>query len=205
MMHRNMIVLCMVMGVLACSEPQKTENKNAPLEKKQLTFGEMPNEQTKYETITTQALAGNDAALVALQTQLIKDQFEFNERDSGNSWSIHDCQNNMIIDVKGEGVSTYTAKSKIGVGEKGNDFPDFLLLTFEFPSIAETTAKFKILDDAVHSGGGFCNGKVPATVVMSGNMIFYFTTRSENFRDYIYRYAAIVQNLKNQPATEAQY
>ncbi|WP_228146146.1 hypothetical protein [Acinetobacter sp. ANC 4648] len=204
-MYRNMIVLCMLLGLLACSEPQKTENKNAPVEKKELSFADMPNEQTRYETITTQALAGNDAALVALQTQLIKDNFEFIEKDSGNSWSIHDCQNNMIIDVKGEGVSTYTAKSKVGVGETGNDFPDFLLLTFEFPTIEETTAKFKLLNDAVHSGGGSCNGKVPATVVMSGNAIFYFTTRSEKFRDYINRYAAIVQNLETEPATVAEY
>ena len=76
-MNKNIILLCVVMGLLACSEPQKMDQKNEPLEKKELTFGDMPNEQTKYETISTQPLAGNDAPLVALQTQLIKDHFEF--------------------------------------------------------------------------------------------------------------------------------
>lgn len=195
-MNKNIILLCVVMGLLACSEPQKMDQKNEPLEKKELTFGDMPNEQTKYETISTQPLAGNDAPLVALQTQLIKDHFEFIEKESGNSWSVHDCQNNIIIDVKGEGISTYTAKSKVGVGEGGKQFPDFLLLTFEFPTVEETTAKFKILDDAVHSSGGFCNGKAPATVVMSGNMVFYFTTSSEEFRSYIQSYADFVKSIK---------
>ena len=202
-MKKNIILLCIVMGLLACSEPQNMENKKQieqNQQPKELTFEDMPNEQTTYETMQTQALVGNDAALVALQIQLIKDNFEFIEKDSGNSWSVHDCKNNIIIDVKGEGISTYTAKSKVGVGEDGTDFPDFLLLRFEFPSVAAATEKFKKLDDAVRSGGGLCNGKVPATVVMNGNEIYYFTTSTEKFSDYIHRYAAIVQNFKPQLA-----
>lgn len=206
-MKKNIMLLCLLMALCACSEPPNMENKKQPQQNqqpKELTFEDMPNEQTRYETMETQALVGNDAALVALQIQLIKDNFEFIEKDSGNSWSVHDCQNNIIIDVKGEGISTYTAKSKVGVGEDSEDFPDFLLLRFEFPSVDATVEKFKKLDDAVRSGGGLCNGKAPATVVMSGNEIYYFTTGTEKFRDYIHRYAAIVQNFKPQVTPVAQ-
>ena len=92
-MKKSLIMAMMLLGLMGCSEPQKnqedTQNKT-----KNLSFADMPNEKTVFEVIEAKSIDENDALLVALQTQLLKDQFEFVEKESGRSWSENDCTNN---------------------------------------------------------------------------------------------------------------
>lgn len=195
----------MILSLFACSKPEKNtvdpelEKTQIPEQHKKienvqqgLTFEDIPNEETVYETIEANNIDENEVLMNIFQTQLLKDQFELFERESGNAWSENDCHLNKIIQVKGQGLRTYIAQSKLGVGEKKNIFPDFTLLVFGFDNEQQAIQHFTTLHSAV-SSNNFCNGKTPEKIVRSQNEIFYFTTRAEMFRTYINRYADFIQ------------
>ena len=139
----------------------------------------------------------NEALMAHLQTELLKDQFDLFEKDSGTSWSENDCDQNKVIKVKGEGIRSYRGVSQVKVGDDKKIRPDFTLLVFTFdtPQIAQQS--FQILDSAVGSGHGLCNGKAPEQLVLNGREIYYFTTRAEMFRGYINKYAEVVKQFKS--------
>ncbi len=196
------MISIMLLGLMGCAEPQKNQQDDDTQNKaKNLSFNDIPNEKTTYEVIDAKSIDENDALLVALETQLLKDQFDFVEKESGTSWSENDCTNNKIIKVKGDGIRSYRAVGKVKVGENQN-YPDFSLLVFAFeqPDLAEQN--YIKLKTAVESDNGFCNGKSPELIVRNGNEIFYFTSSKEDFRTYIDRYATFVQNYK-EPKTES--
>ncbi|MEG0132152.1 MAG: hypothetical protein RR677_11855, partial [Acinetobacter sp.] len=168
-----------------------TQNKT-----KNLSFDEMPNEKTVFEIIEAKSIDENDALLVALQTQLLKDQFEFVEKESGTSWSENDCTNNKVIQVKGDGIRSYRAESLVKVGQKNNIRPDFSLLVFAFEDAQLAEKNFISLKTAVESDNGFCNGKSPEVIVRNGNEVFYFTSRAEMFRSYLDQYSQYVEDYK---------
>lgn len=190
----------MLLGLVGCAEPQKNQKQDDDTQNKakNLSFNDIPNEKTTFEVIEAKAIDENDALLIALETQLLKDQFDFVEKESGTSWSENDCTNNKIIKVKGDGIRSYRAVSKVKVGED-QDYPDFSLLVFAFeqPDLAEQN--FLTLKTAVESDNGFCNGKSPELIVRNGNEIFYFTSSKENFRPYLDKYSQFVQTYKAEP------
>ena len=163
-----------------------------------LTFKEMPNENTTYASIETNSIEENDTLMLALQTRLLKANFDFIEKDSGTSWSENDCTLNKIIQVKGEGIRSYTAVSKEKIGEDKNIRPDFVILVFSFDNEQIAEQNFKIISSAVNSAGGYCNGKTPENIVRNGKEVFYFTTRAEMFRTYIDEYAKFIHDFKVQ-------
>ena len=204
-MQKRLILSLMILSLFACSKPEKNtvspelEKTQIPEQHKKienvqqgLTFEDIPNEETVYETIEANNIDENEVLMNIFQTQLLKDQFELFERESGNAWSENDCHLNKIIQVKGQGLRTYIAQSKLGVGEKKNIFPDFTLLVFGFDNEQQAIQHFTTLHSAV-SSNNFCNGKTPEKIVRSQNEIFYFTTRAEMFRTYINRYADFIQ------------
>ena len=195
MMTKSLIITMMLLGLIGCAEPQKnqddTQNKT-----KNLSFDEMPNEKTVFEIIEAKSIDENDALLVALQTQLLKDQFEFVEKESGTSWSENDCTNNKVIQVKGDGIRSYRAESQVKVGQKNNIRPDFSLLVFAFEDAQLAEKNFISLKTAVESDNGFCNGKSPEVIVRNGNEVFYFTSRAEMFRSYLDQYSQYVEDYK---------
>ena len=200
-----------IFTLLACSEPNKSkidpdlEKNQLPSSEpnlsnnasKSLTFADIPNKNTVYETIETNSIEENEALMAHLQTALLKDQFDLFEKDSGTSWSENDCDQNKVIKVKGEGIRSYRGVSQVKVGDDKKIRPDFTLLVFTFdtPQIAQQS--FQILDSAVGSGHGLCNGKAPEQLVLNGREIYYFTTRAEMFRGYINKYAEVVKQFKS--------
>ena len=200
-----------ILALLACSEPNKSkidpdlEKNQLPSSEpnlsnnasKSLTFADLPNKNTVYETIETNSIEENEALMAHLQTALLKDQFDLFEKDSGTSWSENDCDQNKVIKVKGEGIRSYRGVSQVKVGDDKKNRPDFTLLVFTFdtPQIAQQS--FQILDSAVGSGHGLCNGKAPEQLVLNGREIYYFTTRAEMFRGYINKYAEVVKQFKS--------
>lgn len=200
-MKNNLIVFITLLTLMGCSQAeQNRDNKNQTEENvqdkaKNLSFDDIPNEKTTYEVIEAKSIDENDALLVALETQLLKDQFEFVEKESGTSWSENDCTNNKIIQVKGDGIRSYRAVSKVKVGEDQKR-PDFSLLVFAFEDEKLAEKNFISLETAVKSDHGFCNGKSPEVIVRNGNEVFYFTSSKEIFRPYIDQYSSFVQNYK---------
>lgn len=197
--------MMLLMGLYACSEQPKESQKGVEEKINQadqmqvasgLTFKEMPNQETTYVTIETNNIEENEALLLALQTRLLKANFELIEKDSGISWSENDCTLNKIIQVKGEGIRSYIATSKEKIGTDKKVRPDFVILVFGFENEQVATQNFQTIASAVNSAGGFCNGKSPENIVRNGNEVFYFTTRAEMFRTYINDYAKFVQDFK---------
>lgn len=205
-MRKRLILSIFILSLVACAEPEtnKIEQENNHLENAEndssyqgLTFKDIPNQQTTYETIEANNIDENEILMNALQTELLKNQFELFENESGKTWSENDCDLNKVIQVKGEGLRIYNAKSKVGIGEKKNYFPGFTMLVFGFDDEAQAIQHFTTLKSAVFSNHGFCNGKTPENIVRHGNEIFYFATRAEMFRDYINEYADFIQNYKS--------
>jgi len=201
-MNKRLIVLTMLLSLFGCSESQQNQQlpkddnqKNIQDKTKNLTFNDMPNEKTTYEIIEAKSIDENDVLLMALQTQLLKDQFNFVEKESGTSWSENDCTNNKIIQVKGDGIRSYQAQSKVKVGEN-QVRPDFTLLVFAFEDEESSEKNFIRLETAVTSDNGFCNGKSPEIIVHNKNEIFYFTASKEIFRSYIEQYSKFVQDYQ---------
>ncbi|WP_111859841.1 hypothetical protein [Acinetobacter sp. CFCC 10889] len=211
MMQKQLMISLIIFSLFACSDVEKnkvdpelekialpdTENDKATEVNQQLTFEDIPNQQTRYETIEANNINENEVLMNALQAQLLKQHFELFESESGRNWSENDCNLNKVIQVKGEGLRIYIAKSKVGIGEKKNYFPDFTMLVFGFDDEAQATQHFTTLKSAVFSNHGFCNGKTPENIVRNGNEVFYFTTRAEMFRGYINESANFIQNYKS--------
>lgn len=209
-MQKQLILSVLILSLVACAESEhrnvdpelekieisNTKNENIAEVNQRLTFEDIPNEQTVYETIEANNINENEILMNALQVQLLQAHFHLYESESGQAWSENDCDLNKIIRVKGEGLRIYTAESKVGIGAKKNHFPDFTLLIFGFDNEQQAIQHFKTLQSAV-SSQGFCNGKTPEKIVRNGNEVFYFTTRAEMFRTYINQYAEFVQNYTN--------
>lgn len=204
-MKKNIGIMAILISLYACSEHPKEQQSVDTQTSTQadqsrpasgLTFNEMPNEDTRYVTIETDSVDENETLLLALQTRLLKANFEFIEKDSGSSWSENDCSLNKVIQVKGEGIRSYKAISKVKLGDEKQYRPDFVLLVFAFKDEQLAEQSFQMLKSAVYSAGGYCNGKSPETIVRNGNEIFYFTTREEAFRSYIDDYAKFIHEFK---------
>ena len=192
----------LIIVLYACSDHSTVESKKKNVEqnkpKHELSFKEMPNKGTTYVTIDTNTINENEALLFALQTRLLKAKFDLLEKDSGTTWSENDCTLNKIIQVKGQGIRSYIAVSQDKIGEDEKVRPDFVILVFGFENEMIAEQNFKIISSAVHSAGGFCNGKSPENIVRNGTEVFYLTTRAEIFRTYIDEYTQFIQNFKNE-------
>lgn len=203
LMNKSIWIMTVVISLYACSDHSSADIEKSKKEEQKtvetgLTFKEMPNENTTYITIETDTIDENDALMLALQTRLLKANFEFIEKDSGTSWSENDCSLNKIIQVKGQGIRSYTAVSNEKVGEDKKVRPDFVLLVFGFENEQIAEQNFQIIASAVHSANGYCNGKSPENIVRNGKEVFYFTTRAEMFRPYIDEYAKFIHDFKIQ-------
>lgn len=203
LMNKSIWIMTVVISLYACSDHSSADIEKSKKEEQKivetgLTFKEMPNENTTYITIETDTIDENDALMLALQTRLLKANFEFIEKDSGTSWSENDCSLNKIIQVKGQGIRSYTAVSNEKVGEDKKVRPDFVLLVFGFENEQIAEQNFQIIASAVHSANGYCNGKSPENIVRNGKEIFYFTTRAEMFRPYIDEYTQFIRDFKIQ-------
>lgn len=210
-MQKQLLISLMIFSLFACSEPQKSKvdpelekiallnskNENTSELNQQLTFEDIPNQKTQYETIEANNINENEVLMNALQVKLLKQNFELFESESGKNWSENDCDLNKVLQVKGEGLRIYTAKSKVGIGEKKKYFPDFTMLVFGFESEAQAIQHYSTLKSAVFSNHGFCNGKTPENIVRNGNEVFYFATRAEMFRSYINEYADFIENYNS--------
>lgn len=199
-MKSLLVMACMGMLFGCADSKENAENDSKkvyqPSASQPLSFADIPNPQTTYEVIETNNIDEDDALMTHLQMQLLKDQFDLFEKESGNSWSENDCDTNKVVQIKGEGIRSYRAVSQIKIGDDKKTRPDFILLVFSFDSDVLAQQYFKTLDSAVGSGHGLCNGKAPEELVLHGREIYYLTTRAEMFKPYIERYANIIRQFK---------
>lgn len=186
--------------VTACKD---SVNNNAiahtPVEEN-LSFEDMPNENTTYDTIYTVNTTNNNLLIKELKVKLKAAHFTFEETKSAGGYSYNNCEENKVIFVKGDGIRSYFARSKKPEKGKKDFYPDFTISVYEFASNEIAQQNFEILERALHSAGRFCNGKSPEKIIINGNEVFHLGTRAEMFRTYTEKYGDFIKNF-NKPNT----
>jgi hypothetical protein len=186
--------LLFILLITSCKENIKNKNNTNDKINENLSMGEMPNENSKYDTIYTINSADNTKLINYLKTKLEKVNFTFEERKNRGGLSYNNCGENSVKLISGNGIREYFARSK--KPEKGakNFYPDFVIWVYEFPTNDIAKQNFNILEKALNSGGKFCNGKSPEKIVINGNEVFHLGTRAEMFRTYTEKYGEIIKN-----------
>lgn len=203
---KNKICLSLILlSLFGCSEP-KNNIADPALESIQLPneiqaesqsdqrfiYENFPNAKTTTLNIEVNEPLNDQQPIKNFRARLLKDKFQLSQRKIDQAWSTNDCHLNRIIRVTGQGVASYRASSRVGIGENKDYFPDFDLIVMNFETIQKADQHFKTLAEPINSHE-FCNGKSPEKLVKNGDLIFYFTTRAEMFRGYINQYAEIVK------------
>ena len=156
----------------------------------------MPNENTKYDTIRTTNITDNYKLISFLNSKLEIAHFTFEERESRGGFSYNNCEENRIILIHGDGIREYFARSRRPEKGTKNFYPDFVILVYEFPTNEIASQNGEILEKALNSAGKFCNGKAPEKIVTNGNEIFHLSTRAEMFRTYTEKYGEMIKNYR---------
>ncbi len=191
------ISIILILSILSC---KNKENKIEKQEKEKAILGyeNMPNKETKYDTLFTLNIADNQKLITELENKLLKSNFIFGKSNIVLQNSFNNCEQNNIILVKGNGIRNYNAKSRIA--EKNttmkNVFPDFIITVYEFENKNIADKNYDIIRKALFSEGHFCNGKAPEKLVQNGNEIYYLSTRAEMFRTYIEKFGELVKKYR---------
>lgn len=146
------------------------------------------------EVIQTQNVEDNHVLFSKLNLDLGLEKFVIENQKSDSVYNLRyfDCDRNVNILVKGEGVRWYYIKRT--EAKPKNYFPDFVLYVLEFNNENEAKLNYDKISLALISSGRFCNGKGPKDLVMNTSEVFYLTSRAEMFRGYIDDF---VQKIKN--------
>ena len=187
-------VITLALVALSC-EKNKTENVEND-SRTPLSYEDMPNEKTTYDTIYTVDSPDNTKLIEALEKQLKTDHFTVKLRDNTYQFSVNNCVENKKITLKGEGIREYFARST--KPEKGTTdyYADFVLRVYEFANDEMAKKNYHILNEALNSPGKFCNGKSSDRLILNGRELFFIGTRAEMFSTYTKRYADFIQNYK---------
>lgn len=188
-MKKYFSYIMVVFLITSCKNTNDKTNEN-------LSMGDIPNENTKYDTIYTINSADNTKLINELKTKLEKVNFTFEERKNRGGLSYNNCEENSVKLISGNGIREYFARSK--KPEKGTKdfYPDFVIWVYEFPTNDIAKQNFDILEKALNSAGQFCNGKLPEKIVINGNEVFHLRTRAEMFRTYTEKYGEIIKNYR---------
>ncbi|WP_282788120.1 hypothetical protein [Flavobacterium croceum] len=195
-MKKYLSYLIVFLLITSCNESLKSKTNKNDTDIENFSMEEMPNKNTKYDTIYTVNSTDNIKLIYELKTKLEKADFTFEERKNRGGFSYNNCEENSVKLIRGNGIREYFARSK--KPEKGTKdfYPDFIILVYEFPTNAIAKQNYEILNKALNSGGRFCNGKSPEKLVFNRNEVFYLGTRAEMFRTYTEKYGEIIKNYR---------
>lgn len=195
-MKKYLNYIIVIFLIASCKENFKSKNNTYDKTNENLSMGDIPNENTKYDTISTLNSADNTKLINHLKTKLEKVDFTFEERKNRGGLSYNNCEENRVKLISGNGIREYFARSN--KPEKGTKdfYPDFVIWVYEFPKNDIAKQNFDILEKALNSAGHFCNGKSPAKIVVNGNEVFHLETRAEMFRTYTEKYGEIIKNYR---------
>lgn len=191
------ITTLMILSILSCKNKENKIEKNEP-EKKYLGYENIPNKETKYDTLFTKNITDNQKIITQLENKLIKSNFKLEKSDNIKQNSYNNCEENIVVLVKGNGIRNYYARSKVPEKHTSmkNVFPDFIITVYEFENNNIADKNFKTIERALFSAGHFCNGKAPEKLVQNGNEIYHLSTRAEMFRPYIQKYGELIKKFR---------
>lgn len=155
---------------------------------------DMPNSKAKEEIIHTENEENNEALFSKFRSDLESKKFAIEQSDMNekHGGSYSNCEKNLILNIKGQGIRWYYIKRK--EAKPKNYYPDFSLRVYEFKNENEAKLNFDKINLALKSNGRFCNGKSPIVIVRNRNEVFELSTRAEMFRGYIKDFANKLEN-----------
>ena len=104
-MKKYFSYIMVVFLITSCKNTNDKTNEN-------LSMGDIPNENTKYDTIYTINSADNTKLINELKTKLEKVNFTFEERKNRGGLSYNNCEENSVKLISGNGIREYFARSK---------------------------------------------------------------------------------------------
>ncbi|MFZ4058606.1 MAG: hypothetical protein ACOYKE_10730, partial [Ferruginibacter sp.] len=120
---KHVFYILVVLFAVACTDT--TKSKNTAAINKNLGIEDMPNPETTYDTIVTQAVAGNGNLLHDLKVVLEKHHFSFNTEKEIHKLSYNNCAENKVLRIMGLGIKQYFARSSKPERKTKNFYPDF--------------------------------------------------------------------------------
>jgi hypothetical protein len=183
-------------AIFSCKNTNEKTEK-IPTLQTNLGIEDIPNKDTKYDTILTSDEIDNSKIITALEKKLYKSNFKFEIRKNIKRYSYNNCEENKIVIIDGMGIRSYYAKSI--VPEKNttikNVFPDFYITVYEFENKNIADKNFITIEKALFSAGRHCNGKSPEKLIQHGNEIFHLSARAEMFRTYTELYGEFIKKI----------
>ncbi|WP_396160636.1 hypothetical protein [Flavobacterium sp.] len=194
-MNKTIIILFLLFSIISC----KNNDRETEMERiKNINLGveNMPNHETKYDTIKTKNISDNQKLITELERKLLKSNFKLIKNDNIKQNSYNNCEENKVVVIKGSGIRNYYAKSLVPEKHSPmkNVYPDFVITVYKFENEKVTNKNFEIINNALFSAGRFCNGKAPEKLVQNGNEIFHLSTRAEMFSTYTEKYGEFIKN-----------
>lgn len=163
------------------------------LKVKKISFLDFPNLETKVDIIKTTKNGVNASLLSKFKIDLKKDKFKIKTLKVLENTSYNNCDDNIEIQLKGTGITSYYVKRIEAKPEKY--YPDFVLIVQEFENEIEANIGYAKIKKALYSYG-FCNGKEPRKLLIKENTVFCFSTRAEMFRGYINDFAKKIEKYQ---------
>ncbi len=155
-------------------------------------YWDIPNSKTKTEIIYTVDKQGDNKLFSKFNADIKQEKFKIENIEMNSEMSYNDCIRNVILTIKGQGIRKYYIKRQ--EAKPKNFYPDFILWVYEFDNEEQAQKVKNLINDALKSGSGFCNGKDPKLITKNGNKVFYLSTRAEMFRSYIINFGKKIEN-----------
>lgn len=196
-MKRFFIIVIVMIIIVSCSESKLerknlTENSEKVIEEK--IYWDLPNSETKTEVVNTVDKQDNKTLFFKFKADLKRGYFKIENTELNSGMSYNDCNQNIILSVKGKGIRKYYIKRQ--KDKPKNYYPDFVLWVYEFENEGQAKEIENKIVLALKSGNSFCNGKSPEFITRNGSEVFQLSTRAEMFRGYINEYGKKLKNYR---------
>jgi len=154
---------------------------------------EYPDENAEIKIFSTKTI--DDKELISqLEEDFKKGKFIIDSKEDGKEKSFSNCNDNLILKIKGDGIRRYYVKRT--EAKPKNYYPDFMVWIFEFDTEDEAEDVKEEIQEAFDSGNGFCNGKTPHYLVRYKNKFVLLGTRAHMFMDYPKEYAEKIKSYR---------
>lgn len=180
----------MLLSVISCKNITKSENTNEQQDDNSLI--NCPNNTTQYDTLigssdTTQ----QSLPLNKLKLRLEKDKYIVKtNKQLTTPLDIVLYDEHKVVILKDVATLKMFARSTIRDKRMKNTFPDFTVYEMKFKSKEDAE---QVIRWHYSRNKNLKELKIVDKIFNKENKIYYFETRAEIFRDYINKYAELIQ------------
>lgn len=189
-MIRYFIFITILFCFISCKNKIANENKNYHHHNTPLT--DWPNNTTQYDTL----IGNNDTTheslpLNKLKLRLEKDKYIVKtNKQLTTPLDIVLYDEHKVVILKNVATLKMFARSTISDKRMKNTFPDFTVYEMNFKSKKDAE---QVIRWYYSRNKNLKELKIVDKIFNKENKIYYFETRAEMFRDYINKYAELIQ------------